>query len=402
MDGRRGRWWRLLGLAWLFVLIGPANDLFHTHQSPLRIGFGLIGAASFIVVYLWTMLGNHERLISQFSLWWVAFGILSIEAVALNLAFGIAWLGTFYFIGVGASRATPRTALWVIAANSALAGVVTAITGAGLSTAALQTIQIGLISLGMFSVFQMVRVNRTLRAARVENARLAVVEAVTKERLRFARDLHDSVTQELFSMTLHARMTIKNLDRAGTPADDPLRQQVQILSDLAQAALAEMRMLIFELRPGALAEEGLIAAVRKLAASVSAREETDIDVDAPPERLPLEHATEEHSYRFVQEALSNVVKHASARTAVVRVTVARDARLVVEVCDDGRGFDPTVAHPGHMGLETMAGRAKELGGDYALISAPGQGTTVRITVPLAVPQSDGQHAMRSTQPVLSR
>ncbi len=402
MDGRRGGWWRLLGLAWLFVLIGPANDLFHTHQSPLRIALGLVGSASFIIVYLWTMLGNHERLISQFSLWWIAFGILAVEAVALNLAFGIAWLGTFYFIGVGAGRATARTALWVIAANSVLAGVVTALTGASLSTAALQAIQIGLISLGMFSVFQMVRVNRKLRAAREENARLAVVEAVTKERLRFARDLHDSVTQELFSMTLHARTTIKNLDRAGTPADDPLRQQVQVLSDLAQAALAEMRMLIFELRPGALAEEGLIAAVRKLAASVSAREELDIDVDAPLERLPLEHATEEHAYRFVQEALSNVVKHADARTAIVHVRVERDARLVVEVYDDGSGFDPTVAHPGHMGLETMAVRAKELGGEYALISAPGQGTTIRITVPYAVMQDDRPPPVPQPHSLLTR
>ena len=63
MDGRRGRWWRLLGLAWLFVLIGPANELFHTHQSPLRIGIGLVGAASFIALYLWTIVGDHERLI---------------------------------------------------------------------------------------------------------------------------------------------------------------------------------------------------------------------------------------------------------------------------------------------------------------------------------------------------
>ena len=216
-------------------------------------------------------------------------------------------------------------------------------------------IQIGLIGVGMIGVFQMVRINRKLRAAREENARLAVAEAVTKERLRFARDLHDSVTQELFSMTLHARTTIKNLERAGTPADDPMRQQVQILSDLAQSALAEMRMLIFELRPGALAEEGLIAAVRKLTASLSAREGIAIDVDAPAPRLPIEHDTEEHLYRFVQEALNNVVKHAGARQVVVRVAPEpRNTRLIVEVRDDGKGFDCAVAHPGHMGLDSMA------------------------------------------------
>jgi signal transduction histidine kinase len=404
MDGYRGRrWWRFLGLAWLFVLTGPATDLFHTHQSPLRIGFGLIGAASFIMLYLWTLIGDHDRLISRFSVWWIAFGILAIESVALNLVFGMSWVGLFYFISVGASRAAPRVAAWLIAANSIAAGIVSLILGASPADAALQVVQIGLIGVGMIGVFQMVRVNRTLRAAREENARLAVAEAVAKERLRFARDLHDSVTQELFSMTLHARTTLKNLDRAGTAVDDPMRQQVQILSDLAQSALAEMRMLIFELRPGALAEEGLIAAVRKLAASIGAREEIEIDVDAPAHRLPLEYAIEENLYRFVQEALNNVVKHADARRVVVRVAAEeQDARLVVEVRDDGTGFDPAMTHPGHMGLETMAVRARELGGDYAVVSTPGAGTTVRITVLLAGAPLDPPTASRQPDALLSR
>jgi signal transduction histidine kinase len=402
-DGRRSRWWRFLGLAWLFVLIGPANDLFHTQQSPLRIGFGLIGAASFIVLYLWSLIGDHDPLISRLSVWWIAYGILSIEAVVLNLVFGMSWVGVFYFLSVGAGRAMPRIAIWLIAANSIMAGIVSIISGASLANAALQVVQIALIGIGMIGVFQMVRVNRKLRAAREENARLAVAEAVTKERLRFARDLHDSVTQELFSMTLHARTTLKNLDRAGTAVDDPMRQQVQILSDLAQSALAEMRMLIFELRPGALAEEGLIAAVRKLAAAIGAREEIEIDVDAPAHRLPLEYAIEENLYRFVQEALNNVVKHADARRVVVRVAAEeQDARLVVEVRDDGTGFDPAMTHPGHMGLETMAVRARELGGDYAVVSTPGAGTTVRITVLLAGAPLDPPTASRQPDALLSR
>ncbi len=402
MDGRRGRAWRFIGLAWLFVLIGPVNELFHTQQSPLRIGVGIVGAASFIVLYIWSLIGDHERLITRFSVWWIGFGILAIEVVALNLIFGMAWIGLFYFISVGAGRAVPRLALWLIAANSITVGVVTAVLGASLADAALQAFQIGLIGIGMLGVFQMVRVNRTLRAAREENARLAVAEAVGKERLRFARELHDSVTQELFSMTLHARTTLKNLDRAGTLPDDPMRQQVKILSDLAQAALAEMRMLIFELRPGALAEEGLVSAVRKLAASVSAREEIAIDVDAPPDRLPLSTNAEEHLYRLVQEALNNVVKHAGARRAVVSMHVVEGgAKLTVEIRDDGTGFDPTVAHPGHMGLETMAARAKELGGDYAVVTTRDEGTTVRIIVPLDAAPHDPRPAPSETYPLVS-
>lgn len=403
MDGRRGRAWRFVGLAWLFVLIGPVNELLHMQQSPLRIGFGVIGAASFIVLYLWRMISDHEPAIAHVSVWWIAYGILAIEAVALNLVFGMSWIGLFYFISVGASRAIPRIAIWLIAANSITASVVAVVLGVSLANAALQVAQIGLIGVGMMGVFQMVRVNRTLRAAREENARLAVAEAVAKERLRFARELHDSVTQELFSMTLHARTTLKNLDRAGMVADDPVRQQVKILSDLAQAALAEMRMLIFELRPGALAEEGLVSAVRKLAASISAREEIAIDVDAPPDRLLLETSAEEHLYRLVQEALNNVVKHAGAQHAVVRIaTMERDTRLTIEVCDDGKGFDATSPHPGHMGLETMAARARELSGDYAVLSAPGEGTTVRITIPLDHHVDDQRYLVSRERPLLSR
>jgi len=403
MDGRRGRAWRFVGLAWLFVLIGPINELFHTQQSLLHIGFGLVGAVSFIGLYLWGLIGDHEQFIVRFSVWWIGFGILAIEAVALNLIFGMAWVGLFYFISVGAGRAIPRIAIWLIVANSFTAGVVAAALGASLADAAFQAAQIGLIGVGMMGVFQMVRVNRTLRAAREENARLAVAEAVGKERLRFARELHDSVTQELFSMTLHARTTLKNLDRAGTLPDDPVRQQVKILSDLAQAALAEMRMLIFELRPGALAEEGLVSAVRKLAASVGAREEIAIDVDAPPDRLPLSTNAEEHLYRLVQEALNNVVKHAGARQAVVSMHVVEGgAKLTVEIRDDGTGFDSTVAHPGHMGLETMAARAKELGGDYAVVTTRDEGTTVRITVSLDHTTEEQRRPASEAQPLLLR
>ncbi len=403
MDGRRGRAWRFVGLAWLFVLIGPTNELFHTQQSPLHIVFGLVGAASFIMLYLWGLISNKEPSIGRFFVWWIGYGILAIEAVALNLIFGMAWLGLFYFISVGAGRAIPRIAIWLIAANSLMAGIVAVILGTSLANAALQGFQIGLIGIGMMGVFQMVRVNRTLRAAREENARLAVAEAVGKERLRFARELHDSVTQELFSMTLHARTTLKNLDRAGTLPDDPVRQQVKILSDLAQAALAEMRMLIFELRPGALAEEGLVSAVRKLAASVGAREEIAIEVDAPLDRLPLSTNAEEHLYRLVQEALNNVVKHAGARRAVVSMRVVEGgAKLTVEIRDDGIGFDATVAHPGHMGLETMAARAKELGGDYAVTTHRDEGTTVRLTVPLDHAAEEQRPALSEAQPLLSR
>lgn len=372
------RW--LVGAAWLGVLIAPIADLFAMQQPTIRLLAVLIGLVAFAALYLWLLYGDQRRTPTHaWMRWWIAFGLLVLAALAYNLIYGAAWLSLFIFVNVAASRTPPRLAMGLIVVITLVAVVLAGLAGWSARDIGGFAVQAVLIGFSMIGVFRMGRLNHELRVAREELTRRAVAE----ERLRFARDLHDSVTQELFSMTLHARTTVKQMERAETPADDPVYQQVRILSDLAQAALAEMRMLIFELRPSALAEEGLVGAVRKLAASVSAREDLTIEVDAPDDRLPLESATEEHLYRLIQEALNNVLKHAGARRAVVSIGAADDGeRLVVEIRDDGTGFNPAVAHPGHMGLQTMAARADELGGTYAIESAPGNGTTVRVTVPL--------------------
>ncbi|HET8627773.1 MAG TPA: histidine kinase, partial [Thermomicrobiales bacterium] len=192
-------------------------------------------------------------------------------------------------------------------------------------------------------------------AVAIENARLyarAQEAAALEERQRLARELHDSVTQALFSTTLHARAAQLAIERADLPPDGPAARGVAQLRELTQGALAEMRALIFELRPGALAEEGLVAALRKQAAALAAREGLAVAVEAPEGRVPLDPAVEEHLYRIAQEALHNAVKHAGASRAVVRLATG-DGALTLEVADDGRGFDPAAPRPGHLGLGTM-------------------------------------------------
>jgi signal transduction histidine kinase len=206
--------------------------------------------------------------------------------------------------------------------------------------------------------------------------------AALEERHRIARDLHDSVSQSLFSLTLHARTAELALAKAGVDPEGPLGRPLQEVSRLTRGALAEMRALIFELRPGALAEEGLGAALEKHAAAVTAREGLDISVHAPEQRLALAVEQEEHLYRLAQEALHNIVKHAGAQHAWVEVQ-SRAGSVVMTVRDDGAGFDPAEPRPGHLGLRTMEDRAAEVGGRLAVRSAPGAGTTVRIELPLA-------------------
>jgi PAS domain S-box-containing protein len=218
----------------------------------------------------------------------------------------------------------------------------------------------------------------------VTNARLAVSAkqgAIVLERARLARDLHDSVSQALFSMTMHARGAQLCMARAGLDEDGPLGRSLAELVQLSRDALAETRALIFELRPAALAEEGLVAALRKQAAALSARGQVAITVDGAEQRLTLADGVEEHLYRLVSEALHNVVRHAAATVAAVTVT-AHAGLLRVRIDDDGAGFDTDAGQAGHIGLSTMAERARAIGAELAVTSVPGTGTTVLVSLPL--------------------
>ena len=198
------------------------------------------------------------------------------------------------------------------------------------------------------------------------------------ERARLARELHDSVSQALFSISLHARTAQLAMDKQQLPADGPLRRSVEQVRELSQGALSEMRALIFQLRPDALAEEGIVAALGKQAAALSARSRLTIVVDGPRERLAVEPEVEEHLYRIALEALNNTVNHASADHATVRVA-ATDGRLAITVIDDGTGFEVDQPRPGHLGLQTMRERADVLGAELTIGTAGTRGTKVTVT-----------------------
>lgn len=228
-------------------------------------------------------------------------------------------------------------------------------------------------------------------AVAVTNARFtagAKQAAALLERTRLARELHDSVSQTLFSMTMHARAAQLSSAKARFDDHGPLGRSILLLGELTRAAMAEMRALIFELRPGALAEEGLVDALRKQSAALTAHEQVTITVEGPEQRLELSAGVEEHLYRIASEALHNVVKHAGANRATVRVAI-EGGTLEVVISDDGAGFDPETEHPGHLGLSTMTERAGVIGADLAIISAPTAGTTVAVTLPYGRDDQEG-------------
>jgi signal transduction histidine kinase len=214
----------------------------------------------------------------------------------------------------------------------------------------------------------------------IENAHLyeqARQVAVLEERQRLGRELHDSVTQSLYGISLYAQAATGQMANGQL---DQVRQYLDDIQNTAQESLAEMRLLIFELRPPALEKEGLIAALQNRLYSVENRAGLKSNlVHNLEKRLPL--VVEEGLYRIAYEALNNTLKHAHAKNIQINVQQAPDL-LTLEVLDDGIGFEPEAAHrKGCLGLTTMQERALALGWRLFIDSTPGKGTHIRVEVP---------------------
>jgi len=213
----------------------------------------------------------------------------------------------------------------------------------------------------------------------LENARLWGQEkqiAILEERQRLGRELHDSVTQSLYGISLYTQAA------AGHLALDHFEQVDRYLDEISaasQEALAEIRLLLYQLRPPVLEKEGLVTALQQRLASVEGRAglKTEFKTDLT-DRLPP--AVEEGLYHIAQEALNNALKHAHARS--VHVALLQNGPAVsLEVIDNGVGFRVAEAgHAGKMGLPSMREHAAEIGGKLTLTSEPGKGTTVRVDV----------------------
>jgi NarL family two-component system sensor histidine kinase LiaS len=210
-----------------------------------------------------------------------------------------------------------------------------------------------------------------------ELAKSAHKSAVIEERQRLARDLHDAVSQQLFALTMMSEAAVKQLDRNPIQAKDQMKE----VSRMALQAQTEMRALLLHLRPVHLSGEPLHIGIRKLVSELETRSSIDFTMEVE-EDLVLSDTTEDHVFRIIQEAFSNILRHANAKEVNLQLKNLRN-ELFLHIRDDGNGFDVSDNrdNKASYGLKTMRERAEELGGTLQLRSKQGEGTYIDLRIP---------------------
>lgn len=212
---------------------------------------------------------------------------------------------------------------------------------------------------------------------RTEYERRIREAAGQEERHRLARDLHDSVKQQIFAMQTNAATAQARFD--GDP--DGAREALERVRASAREAMTEMQVMLDQLRAAPLTLNGLVEALRTQAEALGFRSgaRVEVEIGELPRDEEVPPAAPEMLFRACQEALSNVARHARASSVCIRLAAA-GTELMLVIADDGAGFDPDTVSMG-MGLRNLRTRAEELGGTFELVSAPGRGVSITIRIP---------------------
>lgn len=233
---------------------------------------------------------------------------------------------------------------------------------------------------------QLVRISKrwedqvsSLQRLSTNNAQLAEqarITAIVEERQRLARELHDAVSQQLFAISMTATAVGRTLEKDF----DKAQRQVALIEEMAAVAQSEMRALLLHLRPvyleGKALEQGLRELIKELRIKVPIEITFEMD-----EGIQLVKGIENHLFRIIQEAMSNTLRHAKAEKMDIRIH-RKNNTVRVMLRDDGVGFEMDEKKQTSYGLSTMQERVTELGGSIQIITAPGKGTRIEITVPL--------------------
>ncbi len=287
------------------------------------------------------------------------------------------WLGYLFPVLIAAWSAPPRYAYLVTAGCTVLIGLGFAIGKSGSNN------QVGLVNRSLDALVLWVIAFLTTQRTRAqqEHERLLQEVAVLEERQRLARELHDAVSQNLFSASMIADI----LPRLWQQNREEAQRRLQELSRLTRGAHAEMRTLLFELRPAALAEASLPDLIRQLVTATAARSGLQVNAELDGE-LALPSETKIAFYRIAQEALNNVIKHSKASEVKLALNHAAQQDgapecVELSVSDNGCGFEMRGISSEHMGLRIMRERAAAAGFALQVHSQLGKGTQIVVTWP---------------------
>lgn len=204
--------------------------------------------------------------------------------------------------------------------------------------------------------------------------------AVLEERMRLARDLHDTVNQQLFVLAMRTAALKNRLEKEGDAGAKKLASEMEKLEELARQAHSQTRALILQIRPVTLENEGLGAALDEYVKNTAEREGWQVTAKIDHE-IRLTGPVAESLFRIAQEALNNISKHASADKIEARLT-GEGKEIVLEIADNGTGFDPgNRVRPTAVGLSGIRERAKVIGANTTITSAPGEGTRLTVILP---------------------
>ncbi|MGG3800777.1 sensor histidine kinase [Metabacillus fastidiosus] len=222
---------------------------------------------------------------------------------------------------------------------------------------------------------QQTKLSQKLANEKAEDQEKRIQDIVSQERNRLARELHDSVSQQLFA----ASMMMSAITETRPLSDDRESKQLKMVEATINQSQLEMRALLLHLRPVALKGKSLQEGMKELLVELS--QKVPMNITWKIEAMPLDKGVEDHLFRILQESVSNTLRHAKSTTLEV-LLIKRDEFVILRIVDDGIGFDVETRKSGSYGLQNMYERAVEIGGTLKIISLNNKGTRLEVKVPV--------------------
>ncbi|MCQ6265020.1 sensor histidine kinase [Fictibacillus sp. WQ 8-8] len=225
------------------------------------------------------------------------------------------------------------------------------------------------------------RASQKLANEKAEDQEKIIQEMISRERHRLARELHDSVSQQLFA----ASMLMSAINESREAEEAPENRQLKLVEQMIHQSQLEMRALLLHLRPAALKGKSLQEGIKELLAELV--QKVPIEIHAKIEEMPLDKGVEDHLFRILQESVSNTLRHAKA-TSLEILLIEREELIILRVADNGVGFAMDEDKAGSYGLQNMQERALEIGGTMKVVSLPDKGTRLEVKVPVISVEDD--------------